>query len=89
MTSTHICDEYCLCPEHNTALFYNERLESHACPDMQCQYAHGIEAGLLNKYVPVRWNPQEYLGLWFENDWRTEEPDGVARGQSGPQGCHP
>lgn len=44
MSDRHICDEFCLCPHHEMAMHYSKSLDSHACPDMQCEYAHGFEA---------------------------------------------
>lgn len=44
-TPPHECDHLCVCPIHQTPLFYARSIDDHACQDVNCQYGHGM-AGL-------------------------------------------
>lgn len=39
----HQCDYVCVCPVHETPLFYAPHHDLHACQDPTCVHAHGIE----------------------------------------------
>lgn len=88
MTSTHICDEFCVCPIHETPLFLNPNSGAHSCEDMDCVYAHGYESAVARPDPSVNYAEiRDWLGnLVRRHEWMEEEPDGLARGQSGPQG---
>lgn len=43
----HVCDEDCICPIHETQLFYAPTSDEHACQDVSCRYAHGLERQLI------------------------------------------
>jgi hypothetical protein len=38
----HRCDEWCVCPDHRTPLYYSPAQHDHACQDITCRYGHGM-----------------------------------------------
>ena len=40
----HICTTECVCPDHRTQLLFNRESGDHACQDITCIYAHGVQA---------------------------------------------
>ncbi len=43
MTS-HLCDDSCVCPLHETQLYYAPSINDHACQDITCVFAHGMRS---------------------------------------------
>ena len=44
---SHVCDDGCVCPVHDTPLIYWPHGDDHACQDITCRYGHGMSAELL------------------------------------------
>jgi hypothetical protein len=40
-TKAHVCDDWCICPLHETPLLYAPAHGDHACQDIECVHAHG------------------------------------------------
>jgi hypothetical protein len=38
----HHCDDRCICPIHQTPLYYAPQDDTHACQDPTCVHAHGM-----------------------------------------------
>ena len=47
----HRCDGRCVCPEHGTPLFYWPNGDDHACQDPECEYAHGMNDLLTERFA--------------------------------------
>lgn len=43
MTAPHRCDEHCVCPDHDTPMWWSASQNLHACQDPTCRFAHGWE----------------------------------------------
>jgi hypothetical protein len=38
----HLCDDRCICPVHDTPMWYSRSCDDHACQDPDCVFAHGF-----------------------------------------------
>jgi hypothetical protein len=44
---SHVCDETCVCPFHQTSLIYAPSTEDHACQDIECLFGYGMKPKLI------------------------------------------
>ena len=44
MTTPHCCDEHCVCPDHDTQLYWAPSQNLHACQRPDCRFAQGLES---------------------------------------------
>lgn len=52
--SDHICNEKCVCPKHkDLQLLYNKASNLHACQNIECVNAHGLELHTNEKLARV------------------------------------
>jgi len=50
--TAHWCDDGCVCPLHQTPLYWSPSRELHACQDPECHYASGFEPALAEDMPP-------------------------------------
>jgi hypothetical protein len=62
----HQCDDGCVCPVHQTPLFWWPSGKLHACQDPECRYAGGFDlVSALDEEMPPCWSPRRApTGLW-------------------------
>ena len=53
MKTDHRCDERCVCPIHETELMYAPAWNEHACTDIYCEFAHGLEDNIFDWMLDV------------------------------------
>lgn len=59
----HRCDERCVCPVHDTPLFYSPSNDDHACTDVDCVHGHGgltpgVDPAWYEAEDPEPWLPE-------------------------------
>lgn len=52
VTMDHVCDDRCVCPVHQTPLFYAPSVDDHACQDVTCVHGHGGLTGRSVRDIP-------------------------------------
>lgn len=49
MELPHKCNENCKCPVHQLMMYYHAKSSSHACQNIECEYARGYEDALIKR----------------------------------------
>lgn len=50
----HHCSERCKCPNHGLMMYYHQKSKSHACQNIECEYARGYEDALIKRFLDRR-----------------------------------